>query len=458
MKIDPGIFKDYDIRAVVDEQLDTEGVERLGRGFAVQFQPKVVAIGRDMRISGMEWFKAMAAGFNSQGVDVIDLGMMTTDMASYAAANLDVDMAIQITASHNPPNYNGFKVALRGGTQNMSGETGFYSLRDLVTSSQEFPDKGEPGKISRADIMDDWRDRVLSLIDVSQIKPLKVVVDAGNGMAGVTMPKVAEKLPIEVVPLYFEPDGTFPNHLANPLLFETHDVIIKTIKEQKADLGVMFDGDGDRMFLFDETGRFLSGTLTTAMVAAQLLQKYPGSSVLYNAICGRIVPETITKNGGRPTRVRVGYSIIKKVMEEKDSIFAGEHSGHYFFRENYGSDSGMAAVLTVMELMSMQDKSLSELVAEYDKYPSTPEMNFEVEDKMAMMKAVEDHYKDSADSVDWLDGVSVWFKDWWVNVRPSNTQPVLRLNIEADNEDILKKKSAELVEFIESRGGTRATE
>jgi len=457
MKIDPSIFKDYDIRAVVDEQLDNEGVERLAQGFATQFKPQVVAIGRDMRTSGQAWFAALAKGFNSQGVDVIDLGMMTTDMAPYAAANLDVDLAIMITASHNPPQYNGFKVTLRGGTQSVSGETGFYALRDLVTSDHKFNSASKFGRISHADILEDWRDHVLSLIDASHIKPLRVVVDAGNGMAGTTFPKVAEKLPLDVIPLYFEPDGTFPNHLANPLLPDTHPVIINTIKEKKADLGIMFDGDGDRMFLFDENGRFLSGTLTTAMVAAQLLEKYPGSAVLYNAICGRIVPETIVKNGGQPTRVRVGYSIIKQVMEEKDAIFAGEHSGHYFFRENYGSDSGMVAALTVMELMSKQKKSLSKLVAEYDKYPSNPEMNFNVANKDEMMKAVAKHFKDAA-NIDWLDGVSIWYQNWWANVRPSNTQPVLRLNVEADNEQILQEKTNQLVTFIISRGGTKAEE
>jgi len=284
-----------------------------------------------------------------------------------------------------------------------------------------------------------------------------VVIDAGNGMAGKVIPEIIDKLPIEIIPLYFELDGNFPNHLANPLLESTHTEVIKKIKETKADLGIMFDGDGDRMFLFDENGKFISGTITTAMVAEQVLEKNPNSTVLYNAICGRIVPETIEKNKGKAVRVRVGHTLIKEAMRKNDAIFAGEHSGHYYFKDNFSADSGLIASLITLELMSEKNMKMSELVAKYDKYPASGEINFNVEDKQEMMKTIEKHFTD-AKSSDWLDGVSIWYKNWWANIRPSNTQPVLRLNVEADNAKILKEKTKEISSLIESKGGSIAEE
>lgn len=454
--ITPSIFKDYDIRAVAGEELDEAGVERLARGIAQYFKPTTVAVGRDMRVSSKAWRDAMVKGLTASGVNVIDLGEVATDMAYFAAGTLDVDLAVMISASHNPPKYNGFKIVKRGAA-GVSGDTGIYALRDLVTSDQEFSDAATAGTVEEKDVINDWVDHALAVIDVSSIKPLKVVVDAGNGMAGKVMPVVAKKLPIEITPMYFELDGTFPNHLANPLLEETHGPIQEEIKKQGADVGLMFDGDGDRMFLMDETGRFVSGTLTTAMVAAQMLSKQPGSAILYNAICGRVVPQTVEKLGGSAHRVRVGHTIIKEKMREHDAIFAGEHSGHYFFKKNFSADSGLIAALVVLELMSEKGKKMSELVHEYDVYPSSGEINFSVEDKEGMMKGLEEHFKD-AESSDWLDGVSIWFKDWWANIRPSNTQPVLRLNVEADNQEILEAKTNEIIEYIESHGGTKAEE
>lgn len=456
MIIDPGIFKDYDIRAVVGEQLDTEGVERIGQSIAHQFKPTTVAIGRDMRTSGEEWFTALSDGLRSQGVTVIDLGLIATDMTYYAAGTLDLDLAIMISASHNPPQYNGFKIVKKGAA-GVSGDTGIYDLRDLATSNQKFTAADTQGTITQVDLMTDWITHALSMISGSKIKSLKVVVDAGNGMAGKVIPELAGKLPIKVVPMYFELDGTFPNHLANPLLTETHGAIIAKIKEEQADLGIMFDGDGDRMFLLDETGQFISGTVTTAMVAVQMLTKQPNSTILYNAICGRVVPETVEKLAGTPVRVKVGHTLIKSDMRKHDAVFAGEHSGHYYFKENFSADSGLIAALTVLELMSAQDKTLSELVAEFDIYPSSGEINYSVEDKEAMMKGLEKHFTD-ATSTDWLDGVSIWYDDWWANIRPSNTQPVLRLNVEADNQQILRAKTQEISKYIESNGGVLAEE
>jgi phosphomannomutase len=361
-----------------------------------------------------------------------------------------------ISASHNPPKYNGFKIVKRGAA-GVSGETGIYALRDLVTSDATFADAATRGTVTEHDVLEDWVDHAMAIIDSGPMKPLKVVVDAGNGMAGKVIPVVAKKLPIQVTPMFFELDGTFPNHLANPLLEETHGPIIEEIKKQRADLGIMFDGDGDRMFLMDETGRFVAGTITTAMVATQMLAKEPGSAILYNAICGRVVPQQVEKLGGKAHRVRVGHTIIKEKMREHNAIFAGEHSGHYFFKKNFSADSGLIAALVVLELMSEKGKKLSELVHEFDIYPASGEINFNVEDKDAMMKSLEAHFKD-AQSSDWLDGVSIWYPDWWANIRPSNTQPVLRLNVEADNQAILDQRTQEIIKYIESNGGTRAEE
>lgn len=456
MKITPSIFKDYDIRAVVDEQLDLAGVKRIGQGLVELFKPSRIAVGYDMRNSSPEWKEALISGITTQGADVIDLGLIATDMTYFAAGTLDVDLAVMISASHNPPQFNGFKIVKRGAI-GVSGNSGIYELRDLVISDHEFIPAAQSGLVTSQDILEDWVNHAISMVDVKQIKPLKVVIDAGNGMAGKIIPAIEDQLPIQVIPLYFELDGTFPNHLANPLLPETWDTIQETIAEEKADLGIMFDGDGDRMFLFDEQGNFISGTITTAMVAAQMLKKFPSSTILYNAICGRVVPETVANLGGKSQRVRVGHTLIKEDMRKYDGLFAGEHSGHYYFRDNFSADSGLIASLVVLELISQENKRMSELVTQFDLYPSSGEINFSVEDKAEMMKALETKF-DDAESSDWLDGVSIWYPTWWANIRPSNTQPVLRLNVEADNQQILQEKTAEIKSFILSHGGEIAEE
>ncbi len=458
MQIDPAIFKDYDIRALVDEQLDLEGVSRLGLAMAELFQPKRVAVGYDMRPSSPEWAGALIKSLTKMGAEVIDLGLIATDMSYYAAGELDVDLAVMISASHNPATFNGFKLVKRGAV-GVSGETGIYDLRNLVISDRKFEpvEPAKQGSIQKRDILSEWIQHALSLVAVDQIKPFKVVVDAGNGMAGKVIPAAAEKLPIELTSLFFELDGTFPNHLANPLLPETWSTIQETIKEKEADLGIMFDGDGDRMFLFDENGQFISGTITTAMVAEQILKKHPGGTILYNAICGRVVPETIKEHGGEAHRVKVGHTLIKAAMREHDAEFAGEHSGHYYFKDNYYADSGLIAALVVLELLSQEEIKMSELVQRYDRYPSSGEINFSVEDKQTILTAIETEFGD-AQSIDQLDGISVWYEDWWANIRPSNTQPVLRLNVEANNPSLLKEKTQKLKEFIFERGGEIADE
>jgi len=456
MTIDPTIFKDYDIRAVVDKQLDNEGVRKIGQAIAKLFSPKTVAVGYDMRLSSVEWSNELTDGLTSMGINVIDLGLTATDMIYFAAGTLDIDLAIQISASHNPPQFNGFKIVKRGAV-GVSGDSGIYDIRDLVVSNTKFEESSTKGSVSKKDVLEDWVKHAVSIVDTSSIKPLKVVIDAGNGMAGKVIPAIEKLLPIKIIPLYFELDGSFPNHLANPLLPTTWGDIKEAIKTKKADLGVMFDGDGDRMFLFDENGKFVSGTITTAMVAEQMLKKNSQSMILYNAICGRVVPETIAKNTGKSKRVRVGHTLIKEAMRKYNGLFAGEHSGHYYFRENFYADSGLIAALVVLELMSEQNQAMSKIIAKYDIYPAINEMNFNVTDKKEMMKKLADKFND-AKSIDWLDGVSIWYPNWWANIRPSNTQPVLRLNVEADDQDTLEEKTEMIKSFIIKNGGNIAAD
>lgn len=458
--INPKIFKEYDIRAEIGKELDEEGVRRIAQAFAFKFQPKAVGVGHDMRVTGEMLSAAVIQELIKMGVNVLDLGLISTDASYFAAGTYDVDYVIQVTASHNPPRYNGLKVSLRGG-EALDGESGIYPLRDVVMSEQTFAPAAQPGTLTKvADIMEKFVAYAVSLIDVKSIKPLKVLIDAGNGMGGLIVPLVQKHLPIEVDPMFFELDGNFPNHLANPLIEDGQRLARERLQQSqgKYDLCALFDGDGDRMFLMDEQGNFVSGTVTTAMVAKQILKKNPGSTLLYNAICGRVVPEVIEQNGGKPVRVRVGHSPIKRKMRELSAVFAGEHSGHYFFRDFFGADSGVVAFLFALEYISQTGKKMSEAVTEFDIYPSSGEINFAVEDKDGLMKAVAAQYEGKAQSVDWLDGVSVWFPNWWCNIRPSNTQPVLRLNVEANDQATLDQHTQELVGFIESRGGKRSFE
>jgi len=460
--INPKIFKDYDIRAEMGTELDEDGVRRIARAFAALFQPKVVAVGHDMRLTGEMVGQAMMEEFSAMGVDVLNLGLISTDASYYAAGKLDTDYVVMITASHNPPRYNGMKITKRGG-QSLDGESAIYPLRDKALSDEVIEPSPQaaqhPGKITVVEnVLAEFAQHALSLVDVSHIAPLKVLIDAGNGMAGAILPPVLEKMPIQVEKMYFELDGNFPNHLANPLIEEGQKQARAKLQAGGFDLGVLFDGDGDRMFLMDEQGRFIPGTITTAMVAKQILQQYPGETILYNAICGRVVPEVIAQNGGQGQRTRVGHSIIKKVMRETNAVFAGEHSGHYFFRDFFGADSGLVAMLYALEYISSQHKPVSAIVAEFDIYPQSGEMNFAVEDKDGMMAALEEQFKGQTKSIDHLDGVSIWFDTWWANLRPSNTQPVIRLNVEADTPEILDERVKELVAFIESRGGKQSFE
>lgn len=455
MTIDPKIFKDYDIRAIIPDQLDYEGVKRLAQAIVYHFRPKSMQLGRDMRTTSPKLFEIFKEEFLKQGVNVVELGLVSTDMLYFAAGKYNEDMAMTISASHNPPEWNGIKIVKKGAIA-VSGNSGIYEIKKLALSDKNLelnPDA--KGKLTKRDILPAYRDRVMSFIHLDKMKPYKVVSDTGNGMAGRYMPALEEKLPWEVSRLFYELDGTFPNHVPSPIEEKNRKDCINKVLETDADVGLTFDGDGDRVFLVDDKGKTLSGTVTTAIIAENLLQKNPGETVLYNAVVGRAVPEIIEKYNGTPVRVRVGHTLIKEAMRKHNALFCGEHSGHYFFRDFYYADSAIIAALLVIELMSIKNIKLSELHEKYDKYPSSGEINFVVEDKEKVMKDLEKEYKDKAKSTDWLDGVSVWFNEYWFNVRPSNTEPLLRLNVEADNQDILKETTNELVATIEKLGGKR---
>jgi phosphomannomutase len=451
--IDPTIFRDYDIRAIVPDQLNIEGIVQIAHAIVDVFSPKSVQIGRDMRTTSPEFHKAFINKFLDLGVDVVDIGLISTDMLYFAAGTWGEDMAITVSASHNPPEYNGLKIAKKGAIA-ISGDSGIYDIRDSAVSGNfKTPLSETKGKLTTRDIMADWVNHLLKFIHVEKMKPFHVVSDTGNGMAGHFMRPLEEHLPWRVERLYYELDGTFPNHIPSPIEEKNMQDCITKLKEVGADVGMAFDGDGDRVFLVDETGRIVSGTIMTAIVADNLLQKSDNKTILYNAIVGRVVSEVVEGRGGKAIRVRVGHTLIKEAMRKYDGLFCGEHSGHYFFKDNFYADSAIIAALLVLEQMSVQNKKLSELVDQYDKYFDSGEFNFKVEDKKGTMEKIENEYKTGAMSMDWLDGLTVWFKDFWFNVRPSNTEPLLRLNIEGDTKELMEKYKSELISKIESLGG-----
>jgi phosphomannomutase len=451
MEIDPKIFKDYDVRGNYPQEINYSVFEAIGKELTLYFKPKEIAIGRDNRESSFELFSGMANGFLSLGVDVLDLGLITTDMIYFYAGKHGADLNIMVTGSH-AQGENGFKICRKGAIA-ISGLSGLYEIRDRLLKRKKFPLSKRKGEIRKKDILEEWINHVLLFIDINKIKPFKIVVDTGNGMGGLVMPLIEKKLPGEFINLFLELDSRFPNHFPNPLIEENLSDIRKKIRETKADFGIAFDADGDRVFFLDEKGRIVNATILTAMIASIILKKNPGETILYNAVCGRIVPETIQKFKGKGIRVRVGHSLIKEYMREYNAIFAGEHSGHFYFRDNFYADSGLITFVKTLEFISESKKSLSQIVDNFSKYFQSGEINFVVKDKQEIMKKIEEKYQDKASSIDWLDGISVWFPAWWFNVRPSNTEPLLRLNVEADNQKLLKEKTEEIKRLILRLGG-----
>ncbi len=445
--INPDIFKSYDVRGVYPAELDEEAAQRIGRAFVDYLKVKSVAVGRDMRLSSPALFEAFARGATMQGADVIDLGLTSTDELYFSVGHFGYPAGAMITASHNPKDYNGFKLC-RENAIALSAHTGVFAIRDLVARN-EFVAAATPGQIRQHDVLPDFVEHCLSFIDPSNIKPLRIVVDTGNGMGGLIVPAVFSKLPLDVIPLYFELDGSFPNHPASPIEPENMADVCAAVKKNHADLGAAFDGDADRVFITDERGTLVGGDMVTALVAKMLLRKHPGSTILYNLICSRSVPELIAAAGGQPVRTRVGHSIIKSIMRERNAVFGGEHSGHFYFRDHYYADSGLIALLVVLELISQEGKPVSELLRPLDRRFRSGEINSRVADIEAKLRKLEERYADARER-DHLDGVTIQYDDWWFNVRPSNTEPLLRLNVEADDEALMEQKRDEVLALIRS--------
>lgn len=443
------LFKAYDVRGIVPDELTPDIAKLIGRSLVATLTPEAVVVGRDMRISSPELADALMDGIQDAGANVIDIGMVSTDALSFAVGNYGYPAGVMVTASHNPPEYNGFKIA-REEARALSLSDGLDQIRDHILKN-ELPaplDDASRGTRQSRDILDDYAAHMLSLIDTSRLRPLKMAIDAGNGMAGRTVPRVFRDLPIEIAPLYFEPDGTFPNHPANPIEPENTEELRRVVKEQHFDLGAAFDGDADRVFLIDENGSFVGGDMLTAMVASRMLDRDPGAAIVYNLISSRGVPELIIAKGGRPIRSRVGHSYIKETMRKEDAVFGGEHSGHFYFRDNWYADSGMAALLFALEMISDENKPLSAVIAPLDHRFRSGEINSEVTDPDATTKAIENHYRELGAEIDYLDGITISFPDWWFNLRASNTQPLLRLNVEADEKSLLDSKTQEVLAMI----------
>jgi phosphomannomutase len=423
------IVKAYDIRGVVPDQLDTRVAEAVGAAFARVTAAAAVAIGRDMRPSSPELAAAFAAGANAQGANVVDIGLASTDQLYFASGSLDVPAAM-FTASHNPARYNGIKLCWAG-ARPVGQDTGLAEIRRIAEEGVA-PVDGGRGSVEQRDLLHPYADYLKSLVDLSKIRRLTVVVDAGNGMAGHTVPVVLDGLPLDVVPLFFELDGNFPNHEANPIDPANLVDLQRAVRARGADIGLAFDGDADRCWVVDERGESVPPSTITALVAVRELAKEPGATIIHNLITSRAVPEIVRERGGVPVRTRVGHSFIKAEMAKTGAIFGGEHSAHYYFRDFWGADTGMLAALHVLAALGEQAGPLSQLLAGFTRYSASGEINSTVSDQAARLGAVRSAYEGMPDvSIDELDGLTVTAKDWWFNIRPSNTEPLLRLNVEA---------------------------
>jgi phosphomannomutase len=444
--LDPKVFKAYDVRGLYPDELDEEGAYATARAFVEQFEPSRIAVGRDMRLSSPTMAQAVIEGASAAGADVLDLGLVGTEMVYFAVGDLGLDGGVMVTASHNPKDYTGMKI-VRAGALPVGGDSGLLDVRDRATSGA-WHQTGPAGTVSEYDIWPAYVERVLALVDVSAIRPLRVVVDAANGMAGTMLPPILEQLPIEAVRCYFEPDGSFPNHEPNPLLPENREFIVRKTLEEGADFGVAFDGDADRCFFVDDTGEFVAGDFATALFAEGLLEKEPGAKVIYDVRASWAVPDTIERAGGVPLVSRVGHAFIKLRMREEHAAFAGEVSGHYYFRDFSQADSGVIPFLVMLERVSKAGVKLSELLRPFrERYFITGELNTPVADVPGKLAELEQRFG-SEGTVSHLDGLSVEAADWHFNVRPSNTEPLLRLNLEARSEELMERKRDEVVAVI----------
>jgi phosphomannomutase len=439
------IVKAYDIRGVVPDQLDEDVAEAVGAAFAKVTGAKTILTVHDMRASSGALADALGRGAASQGANVLAAGLGSTDMVYYGSGDLGIPGAM-ITASHNPPQYNGIKLC-RAGAKPVGIETGLKDIKDLA--ERAMVPAPIPGSITTVDLLPGYADYLRKLVDISTIRPLTVAVDAGNGMAGYTVPKVFEGLPITVIPLYFELDGTFPNHEANPIEPENVRDLQRAVVEHHADIGLAFDGDADRCFVVDERGHVVSPSVLTALIASRELAREPGATIIHNLITSRAVPEIIAEHGGVPVRTRVGHSFIKAKMAETAAVFGGEHSGHFYFRDFWFADSGMLAALHALAALGGQAEPLSQLMAAYSRYYASGEINSQVSDQAEATARVKQAFaRRPGVSTDELDGLTVSAGDWWFNLRPSNTEPLLRLNVEASSETAMAALRDEVLGIV----------
>ncbi len=442
------IFKAYDVRGVVPDDLDADLVRSIGAAFAVWTDAPAILLGRDCRLSSPELAAAIAEGATLQGVDVVDLGLASTDLVYFASGSLDLP-AVMLTASHNPKQYNGLKFCMPG-ARPVGEETGLRDIRAMVEAG-DLPPAEARGEVRPRDLLEAYTEHVLSFVDVEAMRPMTVVADTANGMGGLVVPPVLGRLPVTLHHLFAELDGTFPNHPADPLDPANQRDLKAAMLDVGGDIGLAFDGDADRVFLIDERAADVSGSLLTALVARAMLRREPGAKIVHNLICSWIVPETIRAEGGVPVRTRVGHSFIKQVMADTGAIFGGEHSGHYYFRENYRADSGLIAAVVAMGELSASGGTLSELLLPFRKYFDSGEINSRVGDQHGAIEEIAAELADGRQ--DRLDGLTVEFDDWWCNVRASNTEPLLRLNVEARTAELLAEKTTWMLELIRDRGG-----
>ncbi|CAN5819097.1 phosphomannomutase/phosphoglucomutase [soil metagenome] len=450
MSINPSIFKAYDVRGLYPSEVNEDAARQIGRGFVSYLQARRIAVSRDMRVSSPSVAAAFIEGARAQGADVVDYGMMGTDMLYYAVARDGHDGGAQITASHNPKEYNGIKMVRREAFP-LSGDAGIGDIRDMILAG--LPAEAEtPGGLSRMHVLEDYVRHVLSFIDPAIIKPFNVVLDAGNGIAGMVAPHLFENLPCRTTTLCFEVDGTFPNHEANPLIEENRRDIIERVQQEKADIGIAWDGDADRVFFIDGTGEFVAGDFVTALLAEAFLIKHPGARIVYDVRASYAVKDIVAKYGGTALMNRVGHAFFKRRMREEDAIFGGEVTGHYYFRDNFFADNGFIPALLILELMSRKGQTLAELLAPLrEKYFLSGEINTSVSDMSVAQERMDGlaaMYTEGR--VYTLDGVSAEFYDWHFNVRASNTEPLLRLNLEATTLEKMEQKRDEVLAFIRS--------
>jgi phosphomannomutase len=450
MALDPKAFKAYDVRGIYPSELDEAGAYAVGRAYVEQFEPRKIAVGRDMRVSSASMARAVIRGASDGGSEVVDVGMIGTEMLYFGVGELDADGGVMVTASHNPKDYTGMKIVRRGALP-VGGDSGLLDIRERAQKIDAPEPEGDPSA-EDVDIYPAFVDRVLSFVDVGKIKPLRVVIDAGNGMAGAMLPPILERLPVEAVRCFFEPDGTFPNHEPNPLLPENREFVISKVREEKADLGIAFDGDADRCFFVDDTGEFVPGDFVTALLAESMLEKEPGAKIIYDVRASWAVPDVVEKLGGDALVNRVGHAFIKERMRKEGALFGGEVSGHYYFRDFNQSDSGTIPALLMLELVSKRGAPLSEILRPFtERYFLTGELNTPVPDVALKLQELKEHFADEGE-VSHLDGISVTAEDWHMNVRPSNTEPLLRLNLEALTPDLMERKRDEALAVIRGEG------